>query len=102
METKKTLRYFGHKKETKDFDKQLIDSSIDLPEDSRNGQKIVKNWENDRKEKKQFVGNRFVTKERLKKYERRDKLDIVLYFVVNYLLTIYCLICSLRRQTKRS
>ena len=78
MEPKTTHRYFNDKKE-EDFSRQVIDSSIDLPQNQKNG-KIVKKWKKEREVKKQFVNNRFVSKEKLKKYERKDKMDIVLHF----------------------
>lgn len=39
---------------------------------------VVEKWKNESKREKLFENNRFVSKDKLKKYQRSDKLDNVL------------------------
>ncbi len=82
MEPKTTIRYFVGKKDKNNFSHKLIDSDIDLQQTDKKDEKIVKNWKNDNKVKTQFLNNRFVSKDKLKKYDRREKLNIVFIYVL--------------------
>ena len=76
---KTTLRYFAGEEEHDSLKvKDLIDSpSGPIKLDSKSGQ-VVNNWKNESRREKLFQNNRFVSKEKLKKYQRTGKLDNVI------------------------
>ncbi|CAG2109705.1 unnamed protein product [Medioppia subpectinata] len=76
----KSLRYFGQKT-TDEFNvKDVIVSTNTAPNDGLK-RNVVKEWTDDRKRpnhpKPQFVNNRFVSKDKLQKYERKKKMNPV-------------------------